>query len=125
MVSLILWSPKLNRLMTNLALINILVNVLLFLYLYLWLEGIRGVQQPLVTVSWAMPVGGITLAVAVFSLMAGIFPVFGFLSPFIVITLLYGCIMSFHFVPSFGILSRKQPQPAPRRKRMTRHEDSD
>lgn len=61
--------------------------------------------------------------------MVALLPLFGLLSPFMVIALLYGFVMSFHFVPSFGILNRQRPAQVaaapPRRKRMTRHEDSD
>lgn len=34
--SLVLWSPKLNRLAANLAIANILINIIVFVYLFLW-----------------------------------------------------------------------------------------
>lgn len=52
------------RLLVDFGLINLGVNVVLFLYLYFWLEAIRGVAKPLLRVQWATPLGAITLVTA-------------------------------------------------------------
>jgi hypothetical protein len=112
------------------------------------LQGVRGLSHPLKTVPMAELLGAGTLAVGLLrymfpalrrclqlartpyreltccafmlscSFILGLWPVFGFLSPLMVVVTLYGGVMSLNFVPGFGLLRpagelgsgiRKQP----------------
>ncbi|KAF5827708.1 hypothetical protein DUNSADRAFT_188 [Dunaliella salina] len=68
------------------------------------LDAINNVEDPLNASPWCIPTGAVTIVVAEISYMLGLWPMFGFLSPLIVIVVSYGFIMSFHFVPTLGLL---------------------
>ncbi|KAF5827707.1 hypothetical protein DUNSADRAFT_188 [Dunaliella salina] len=104
LVTLVLYSNDLNRVFITVALINSVINAALFLYVYVWLDAINNVEDPLNASPWCIPTGAVTIVVAEISYMLGLWPMFGFLSPLIVIVVSYGFIMSFHFVPTLGLL---------------------
>mmetsp|Transcript_30593 Transcript_30593/g.67748 ORF Transcript_30593/g.67748 Transcript_30593/m.67748 type:complete len:154 (+) Transcript_30593:51-512(+) len=108
LVTLVIHDGRLNRVAIQLALINTGINLLLFCYIYLWEEGLRGRQNALNDVKWAVPVGGLTFAVAVISFMVGLWPLFSLLSPLIVVVETYGLIMALNFAPTFGFLRMKR-----------------
>lgn len=80
------------------------VHVCVFLYLRLWLERICGLPEAELQCRWAIPAGSVTMVSAVFLFTAGIWPVFGFLSPAIMVVLSFGFVMSMFFIPPIGFL---------------------
>eukprot|EP00983_Pelagomonas_calceolata_P071185 1151107-Pelagomonas_calceolata.AAC.3 len=63
LVTLVLYSNKLNR-----------------------LDAINKVEDPLNASPWCIPTGAVTIVVAELSYMLGLWPMFGFLSPLIVVS---------------------------------------
>lgn len=104
LISIILFSPKVNRVLTNIALLCLAVNTALFTYIYFWLQYWCDVDRPLAAAPWVERYGAATFSVAFVSLILGLWPVFTFLTPVMTVAVLYGAIMALHFIPTFGLL---------------------
>jgi hypothetical protein len=83
------------------------LNVACFVYVHIYLAKIKGVKDPENSAQQFVALGAATMVAGGFSLMVGIWPVWGILSPIMVFVLFMGLLMSLQFVPTFGILRVK------------------
>ena len=101
-----LWSDeRLNRTLLKVASGGFLVTLSLFLYLALYLSRVKGLSDPSV---WGVycpkvfPMMCVTCVATYAVFVRALWPLWGFLAPFISGTEIMGMFMVLHFVPTFG-----------------------
>lgn len=102
----VLWKDeRLNRTLLKVASGGFLVALSLFLYLTLYLPRIKGLSDPSV---WGVycpkvfPMMCVTVVITYLVLIRSLWPLWGFLAPFISGSEIMGIVMALHFVPTFG-----------------------
>ena len=91
---------RINRHALNLAIITFLINTIIALYLILYLPYIKKDPSPWeIAAPRAIPTATFVGLVCIIASLSAFWPVYGFLTPFILASLFMGMIFASHFIP--------------------------
>lgn len=100
LVNVILYSDEINRTMLYISVSLITANTIIVFYLTLWLPLVEKV-----TVAWEVhcpsmiPISTALGVLSVLGLIITFWPLWGLLSPLIILVLVFGLLFSTHFIP--------------------------
>ncbi|MEW5316862.1 MAG: hypothetical protein WDW38_008206 [Sanguina aurantia] len=93
LIRTLLYNPFLHRRFLQASLAGACMNAAIYVYAHLWKEQVCGVQDVTHKISWVVPVGAFTFATSLVCMIVGLWPVFSFFAPVMVVLLLYGLVM--------------------------------
>jgi hypothetical protein len=100
LVNVVLNDARVNRISLNLAVICLVANLGIILYATVWLPVVMKVTMSIDLYSpKIIPISTSIGLVCVICLMIALWPIWGLLTPFLVLFLLFGFLFSAHFVP--------------------------
>jgi hypothetical protein len=99
-VKVVLYSNKINRIALNLAVLAFSANFAIMMYLMIWIPVVKKSRIPIeISCPRLIPTATILGVLALLFYMIAFWPIWGILSPLIVLILFMGLMFLSHFIP--------------------------